>query len=457
MKSMILEPTDENILSTLVDDKFQRLRETLYFVLLLDSIQSNYSIALDGKWGSGKTFFVMHVKLIMNACNKFAELDDTTRQRVRILLDSVKFKKKETLIPQITIYYDAWSNDNSIDPLLSILYCIEQSTKEVFYGNYSADKGKLLSAVFEVLTGRNVDKFFESIKDEASFEELETEIQLRKCVDEYITKILADKNQRMIVFIDELDRCKPSYAVLLLERIKHYFKDKNITFVFSTNLEQLQHTIKRYYGENIDASGYLERFFDISLQLPAVDKNIYCSLLNFDESNILDFLCKVIIKKFNFEYRETVKFYTMVNMACGTKVNAQGNYIYTSTGRAFDFCLTYVAPVLIALKLKDESKYRDFIDGNNGEPLYDILDNNGLFQMMFNDLLNNNETFDPQNNSKGNVFVSVHSKLELVYNTIFKDLSEDKIDIGKMTFTIGTKNELMKSISALSGIANYNM
>lgn len=64
----------------------------------------------------------------------------------------------------------------------------------------------------------------------------------------------------MIIFIDELDRCKPSFAVHLLEQIKHYLYDERIIFVLSVNQEELQYTIKHFYGNEFDASRYLDRF-----------------------------------------------------------------------------------------------------------------------------------------------------------------------------------------------------
>ena len=51
---------------------------------------------------------------------------------------------------------------------------------------------------------------------------------------------MVERGNRLIIFIDELDRCKPTFAVHLLEQIKHYIFDDRITFVFSINLEQLQ-------------------------------------------------------------------------------------------------------------------------------------------------------------------------------------------------------------------------
>ncbi|TOL41491.1 hypothetical protein CGH98_24085, partial [Vibrio parahaemolyticus] len=63
------------------------------------------------------------------------------------------------------------------------------------------------------------------------------------------------------VFIDELDRCRPSYAVEMLEVIKHFFELDNVVFVVATDTEQLQHAVKAVYGQLFDAQLYLGRFF----------------------------------------------------------------------------------------------------------------------------------------------------------------------------------------------------
>ena len=67
-------------------------------------------------------------------------------------------------------------------------------------------------------------------------------------------------NGKVIIFIDELDRCKPTYAVKLLERVKRYFNGDNYISVYSINMQQLQHTIKKFYGVDFDAHKYLDRF-----------------------------------------------------------------------------------------------------------------------------------------------------------------------------------------------------
>lgn len=69
------------------------------------------------------------------------------------------------------------------------------------------------------------------------------------------------------VFIDELDRCRPTYAIAMLERIKHLFDVTGIVFVLATDTDQLAHSINAVYGENFDSKQYLQRFFHRSYRL----------------------------------------------------------------------------------------------------------------------------------------------------------------------------------------------
>ncbi|MCQ5134494.1 P-loop NTPase fold protein, partial [Coprococcus eutactus] len=65
----------------------------------------------------------------------------------------------------------------------------------------------------------------------------------------------------------------------LLERVKHYFGNENITFVVSMNIKELQKTVRKYYGEEYDGEHYLYRFFDIFLELPAPNLKNYYKML----------------------------------------------------------------------------------------------------------------------------------------------------------------------------------
>ena len=73
------------------------------------------------------------------------------------------------------------------------------------------------------------------------------------------------------VFIDELDRCRPDYAIRLLEGIKHLFGVPGIYFIVATNLGELAHSIRAVYGSGFSAERYLKRFFDMEYALPDPD------------------------------------------------------------------------------------------------------------------------------------------------------------------------------------------
>ena len=76
----------------------------------------------------------------------------------------------------------------------------------------------------------------------------------------------------LVVMIDELDRCRPSFAVELLELVKHLFSVENVVFVIAINRTELAHSIQALYGVKFDALGYLGRFFDVDLKLPNPDR-----------------------------------------------------------------------------------------------------------------------------------------------------------------------------------------
>jgi hypothetical protein len=80
---------------------------------------------------------------------------------------------------------------------------------------------------------------------------------------------LAEK-QPIIIFIDELDRCRPNFAVQMLEVVKHTLTVTGLKFVFITNTQQLRASINHCYGDDVDAQRYLDKFIKFSFQLPSI-------------------------------------------------------------------------------------------------------------------------------------------------------------------------------------------
>ncbi|TPW25848.1 KAP family P-loop NTPase fold protein [Pararhizobium mangrovi] len=76
------------------------------------------------------------------------------------------------------------------------------------------------------------------------------------------------KKLPFFVLVDELDRCRPTYAISMLERIKHLFNVPNVVFVLATDTRELAAAIGAVYGPSFSSRLYLQRFFDQSYVLP---------------------------------------------------------------------------------------------------------------------------------------------------------------------------------------------
>src|SRR6185312_12002549 len=84
----------------------------------------------------------------------------------------------------------------------------------------------------------------------------------------------------IVFIIDELDRCRPNYAVEVLEQIKHFFSVKGIVFVLSIDKVQLGNAVRGFYGsDRINADEYLRRFIDLEYTMPEPDTKVFCEYL----------------------------------------------------------------------------------------------------------------------------------------------------------------------------------
>ena len=93
--------------------------------------------------------------------------------------------------------------------------------------------------------------------------------EFRSDLEDMARSLAESKDGRpLVVVIDELDRCRPTYAAKLLEVAKHLFAVDNIVFVLAVNRTELEHSIRRLYGDEFDAKEYLHRFFAFDFQLP---------------------------------------------------------------------------------------------------------------------------------------------------------------------------------------------
>jgi len=459
MKSYELQPTYENLLNTYLNDTIARDMDVFRFVEILNSIDDSCSVALDGGWGSGKTFFVKQSKMVLDAHNDFIVWDDDTdRIKIKDMWTQRHKNQPAELQTQVSVYYDSWENDNDEDPILSLVYSILQSVESDYSFKKGADCLKIAANILEFFSGKKWTQLIDSLKSEDPLQALKKEKGIQKMIKEFLDSLLLEKGNRLIIFIDELDRCKPSYAVRLLERIKHYFSNDRITYVFSVNINELQHTIKQYYGSDFNASKYLDRFFDLRISLPPADLKRYYQSLNFYGSYYkYDIVCDAVIKAYHFELREIAKYLHLTKIAAYEPTHESRKYDFSfSEGRGLQYGLMYVVPIMIGLQICDSRRYSDFINGREYTPLLEV--SCCLGEVFFEELLCRTESF--KENDEGKTVVTLDSKLKELYNALFVGNYNNgtyEVCVGRYSFGRSTKETLIRTASLLSKYANTNI
>lgn len=253
------------------DDVLGRKDDALFLEKYLTSMyegsQKKYFILnINSPWGFGKTYFLTRWK-----------------------------KQLEKNHP--VIYYDAWINDYTSEPLVSFVATIEEQISVHLKGKNEkvrvrefADYAKklvkptlpiMLSMLVKHLTGMSPEGLAKAMEaatedvgemvEKAADEALKDYNERKRSVVGFKEKLsnlvsAVDKKQSIrspiFIFVDELDRCRPTFAIELLEAIKHLFDVSGLYFVIATDSVQLSHSICAIYGESFDSVKYLKRFFD---------------------------------------------------------------------------------------------------------------------------------------------------------------------------------------------------
>lgn len=254
-------------------DLLGRKEEILNLSLLVSNVNSPAVIAIDSRWGTGKTTFI------------------------RLWEQHLK----EDISP--SLYFNAWETDFSDDPLVSFLGEMNEGLKTLIGANEKANEawektkaaGKQIAkrgipALVRIGTAGiiDADKIIEDEITKAAGslagDALDNYLQQKKAIYEFHVALASfvEKSadgKPLVIFVDELDRCRPNYAIELLERIKHLFNTEGLVFVLALDKEQLGHSIEAVYGNGIDSVGYLRRFIDFEYQLKEPDKASYIDSL----------------------------------------------------------------------------------------------------------------------------------------------------------------------------------
>lgn len=249
-------------------DALEREEAVKALANLIDDLEGPFVLALNSPWGTGKTPLVRTLKAHL-------ELQD-----------------------QKGLYFNAWETDFSTDPLISFLGELEESVlkkgddENDFRDEF--DKVKKIATVIAknalpivtqmaakklenmgVFTAEELRDITDTTTDDyvsAYRVEQALNTRFRDALKEAVKQLTnSDGDENLIVFIDELDRCRPTYAIELLERMKHFFNTKNIIFVLALDMQQLGVSLGVVYGDDIKDKEYLRRFIDLEYLLPKPD------------------------------------------------------------------------------------------------------------------------------------------------------------------------------------------
>lgn len=257
-------------------DELQREAVAEYLTPLLKSIRQPFVISLHSPYGTGKSFFL--------ECWK----SDLERQGYKVVL------------------FDAWKTDFSDDPLSAFISSVKQQAAagDKKLGKKFVDLAKSAGGFLgsrllplalesisrkaigaegtqELIAGLNLKSHeVSSLLSAVAAEALGAQEVAEKSMEDF-KKLLAQivqnmvagvedaDKQKLIIFVDELDRCKPSYAIEVLESIKHLFAVQNTVFVLAFDETQMRETIAQTYGLHTNGEGYLRKFIDWQFRLPA--------------------------------------------------------------------------------------------------------------------------------------------------------------------------------------------
>lgn len=462
MKIVDLQPTAENVLSTYSDDAIGRNEDVFRFVNMLNAVNRPFSVAVDAPWGAGKTFFVKQTKLVMDAFNPHTKcMEKIESDLVQSTWKRNKSAENVELQPQVTVYYDAWRNDNDVDPVHSLIYTILQTVGSDFVFREGTSLVRLAAGFVDTFQGTNISGLLDLLQGEDPLGVICAQKQLEELFAEFLDFLLAERGNRLVIFIDELDRCNPGFAVKLLERIKHYFSNDRITFVFSVNLDELQHTIRKHYGVGFDACRYLDRFFDFRITLPAADMDAYYQNAGLAHSHyIYDGICKDIISMYGLTFRETTKFLQGAFTAAYIPTHDDKLHFAFNDGHGRFFCIECIVPLMIALRIKDYARYKDFVEGRDSSPLLELFKHSKSVGGLKKDLLANGEIYAKNGQAVTGHAVSLDEKLKNVYEAIFKDVYVNgtyEVTVGECGFTKETRDIVLRIANAMSEYADFKL
>ncbi|MDF2382157.1 AAA family ATPase [Nostoc ellipsosporum NOK] len=263
-------PIDISAENPFANCKLERQKYADVLTQIVKFYADGFVMAINNDWGTGKTTFV---------------------KMWRQQLENSGIN---------TIYFNAWENDFDNIPiigLISELQTLVNSRNEKIFKSLLKNGAVLVKNVAPAIIKSVAKKFIateeivtaieQSSKAAAEIfeEEVKEYTKKKKSIADFRNElekfiVSREKPEPLVFIVDELDRCRPDYAVELLEQLKHFFTVPGLIFVLSIDKKHLASSIRGFYGsEMIDADEYLRRFIDLEYSIPRPSTEAFCRYL----------------------------------------------------------------------------------------------------------------------------------------------------------------------------------
>lgn len=237
------------------DDLLGRVKVSKALSDVLERIEDHLVVALDSRWSTGKSYFLKRW---------------------------VGAHRQQNGGKALTVYFDAFAHDYLSDPLIALVSALsgrvpkaekrkldqlKKATIQFLKPAVRVGLAVATSGISEVANGIG-DAAIGAVKGEADKalddfwkreEGRETAMgEFRAAIRTLTHPDGDDEITLLIIVVDELDRCRPDYALEVLEVIKHFFAVPHVHFLLGVNLKALENSVKARYGVEIDATAYLQ-------------------------------------------------------------------------------------------------------------------------------------------------------------------------------------------------------
>lgn len=346
-------------------DLYNRKKSAETLTKLLGNSSAPLVLCIDGRYGDGKTTYL---------------------RMWREHLKSEGFP---------TVLFNAWENDFSDDPLISLIGELDIQLRELRPDGEASLEETLdgLKKIVARLAKRSIpilvraaarkacvedglDEILSIAAEEVAtdalrkYEEGKKNILAFKMKLASIAATLADpshpgdsKRKPLVVMIDELDRCRPPFAIGVLEKIKHLFSVPNVMFVLAVDKNRLNNAISVVYGPEVHGEGYLRRFFDFEYRLTNLAGSSALKAFLAGIPQLEDFT-KLRSPGQTFLDYELLPFMDAFELTLRERsvLQARINFVLLASGKDIRCWIEFLV-ILLTLQMKREEHFSDAFHG----------------------------------------------------------------------------------------------